>query len=662
VIHGASAALPRSLRSGLLALALSVPAAALHAVEVKVPLNFDYALMRQLLMEQVYTAPNRTARVWDDGMDCNLLILTDPAIGPEAGRIRIASMAEAKVGEVKDGHCSSLLQWQGSLLLKAQPVLAKGLSAVRFHVVDSELRDREGDRPIVTGTLWDWTKTYVHPRLESLTLDLQSPLRELRSAVALMFPREDLDSIRSALDSLVISEVRAGQEELTVVLQFNVPEMTGPPPPLPPEPVLTTEELQKWEAAADRWDAFLTFVILQIAKDTEARELRQTLLGVLLGGRYDLTEALTGWSVGSPDPVRGLFVKSWHRLAPVLRRLSSAPGARAARYLGFIAAGDALEALDQVGAQLGFEISADGLRQLARTIAPQYPADPLGYTVDVDTELRRVFGFGPPLPLPEIAPDTPDTEQPGAGFLIPSAWAATGPDGELVRKLNRWIPERDEIPAYLPLVRDMLKQTATAVLAGGRLDRKFHGIFGSLSLATAWQESCWRQFVKQRGETKPLTSAAGAVGIMQVNWRVWRGFYDRQALRQDIAYNAAAGNEILLHYLVDEVMEEIKVAAGDIDAMVRATYAVYNGGPGQLGRFLEKRKGRAFSPADHAFWAKYQQLLGDELAVARCFDVRTPPVASASPGRIEAGGALPQASLAGAPKADLQRHEALFND
>jgi hypothetical protein len=46
-----------------------------------------------------------------------------------------------------------------------------------------------------------------------------------------------------------------------------------------------------------------------------------------------------------------------------------------------------------------------------------------------------------------------------------------------------------------------------------------------VSLATAWQESCWRQFIKKSGRLEPLISRAGAVGIMQVNPNVWRGFY-----------------------------------------------------------------------------------------------------------------------------------------
>jgi hypothetical protein len=596
------------------------------SAEVRVPLQLNYALIRHILIEEIYTAPNHTARVWDDGNNCNTLVLANPSIGADAGRIRIVSEAAATVGNWEDGRCSKVLQWQGYIELLEQPALAPGLSAIQFTIVDSKIYDREGKLPIVTGTLWEWMKKYVHPRLEPLKLDLAPPLRDVRSLVALMFPREDAEAIKSSLDSLAIADVRATDQGLAMTLQFNVPQTRAQTTAPPPEPALTADEAQRWEAALERWDAFLTFVIRQAAKETELQELRHALLTVLLEGRYDLTEALTAWAPGSPDPIRGLFIKSWKRLAPVLRQLStSMPGAQVARYLSFITAGDALSALDQLGEQMGFEISADGLRQLARALAPHYAEDPLIPSIEVDSELRQLFGFGPPLPLPETTPEV----DPGAWLFFSKAWAATRPDPSLVKRLNRWVPERDEVEAYLPLVQDLLKQSVAVRLDASRLDKKFHGVFRGLSLATAWQESCWRQFIRQGGKIKPLTSSAGAIGIMQVNSRVWRGFYDREALRQDIGYNASAGNEILLHYLVDYVLaggDYLKT--GNTDNLVRATYAVYNGGPGHIGRFLKKNIRKTLRTIDQAFWTKYRTLQKDELAVAQCFNIELSEVAS----------------------------------
>ncbi|WP_090570122.1 hypothetical protein [Nitrosomonas sp. Nm33] len=46
---------------------------------------------------------------------------------------------------------------------------------------------------------------------------------------------------------------------------------------------------------------------------------------------------------------------------------------------------------------------------------------------------------------------------------------------------------------------------------------------------------------QKSGRLEPLMSRAGAIGIMQVNPNVWRGFYEIPALRNDISYNASAG-------------------------------------------------------------------------------------------------------------------------
>src|SRR5207247_2424864 len=149
----------------------------------------------------------------------------------------------------------------------------------------------------------------------------------------------------------------------------------------------------------------------------------------------------------------------------------------------FVAAGDALAALDAAAPSLGLEISTDGLRRLARVLDPSYAGDPLAYTEAPDPVLRELFHFHEPPPS-ESSPAPPPAG--ASGWLVP---------------------------------------------------------------AVAWQESCWRQFVERDGKVTYLLSKSGDVGIMQVNRRVWRGFFDLAKLESDIAYNAGAGAEILAQFL-----------------------------------------------------------------------------------------------------------------
>jgi hypothetical protein len=108
---------------------------------------------------------------------------------------------------------------------------------------------------------------------------------------------------------------------------------------------------------------------------------------------------------------------------------------------------------------------------------------------------------------------------------------------------------------------------------------------------------------------------------MQVNPRVWRGFYDVHGLSASIRYNAHAGSEILLHYLRDYAIARGEEAVGGPDALARASYAAYNGGPSHLRRYREPARWPADLVAiDRAFLEKYRTVAaGDALGVRECF-------------------------------------------
>src|SRR2546425_449244 len=131
--------------------------------------------------------------------------------------------------------------------------------------------------------------------------------------------------------------------------------------------------------------------------------------------RAEPVVALAGEPHPGVDPVRQLFLRSWDRLHDVVRRaaLSGTLEGRALRYATFLAAGDALAAVDAAGPSLGLEISADGLRRLARLLEPEYAGDPLEYTEESDPALRQLFDFHEPNTSPAVEPE------PAAP---PSAW------------------------------------------------------------------------------------------------------------------------------------------------------------------------------------------------------------------------------------------------
>src|SRR5262249_4105376 len=162
-----------------------------------------------------------------------------------------------------------------------------------------------------------------------------------------------------------------------------------------------------------------------------------------------------------------------------------------------------------------------------------------------------------------------------------------------------------------------------------RVDARMRSIYGQLVPAVAWQESCWRQFVEKNGAVTFMLSATGDVGIMQVNRRVWRGFFDVKKLEWDAVYNAAAGAEILVQLLVRGGTKE---GAANADNAARATYSAYNGGPSAFTRWRSAKASKQGRAIDAAFWEKYRQVAaGTAGDLVLCMSASHPPPVPATP-------------------------------
>jgi hypothetical protein len=593
----------RALAATVLAALLSGGAA---AEEVAVPLRIDAPWVRAMLLEQVFTDEGPSAAVWRDTTGCGWLTLRDPVVDVAGDRLRVEAAGDAEVGTPLGGdHCLPVLAWKGSVETFQQPGVDAGGRALTFRVVDSNVYDEKRKKGLATGRLWDLVKAHVHPRLETLRIDMARPFDELRAWLPFVLPGSE-EHIDGLVASMALRDPHVVPEGVAVTLAFTVPP--APPTTTEPEPPATAEELR-------RWDAFLTFVTKAIARGATP-EAQRAVMDVLLDGRYDVLEALAA-PPDAPDPVPALFLRTWERLGTLARAQAAGLRSEAAlRLTSFVAAGDALAALVRLGPSVGVELSADGLRRLARMVDASTPGDPLAFTDTVDQELRDLLGLGAPLPPPDVSPDV-DVDP--LSWLVPSAFAAVDPG--TLKRLGSWIPTADDLDPYLRAVRDLLAQVREETIAKGPLDAPFQPLFRHLVFASAWQESCWRQFVRRGGKLTTLRSPVGSVGIMQVNERVWRGAYDRRGLVGDIAYNARAGSEILLHYLRDYAIDKGEQRQpGGITNLARATYAIYNGGPGHLTRYRVRGTKRSLAAIDDAFWEKYQAVQqGRELEVARCW-------------------------------------------
>jgi hypothetical protein len=416
--------------------------------------------------------------------------------------------------------------------------------------------------------------------------------------------------------------VIAGDAGVEVQIAVDVPP--GPAPvraPDTPEAPVTTAELERWQAALDSWDGFLVFVVKDLGAIDADLAVRDDLLDLLLGSRHELLAALAAGPEVGEDPVRRLFVTVWERLRNIVRT-AAARGQledRALRYLSFITAGDALAAIDAAGPSLGLEISADGLRRLARVLEPDYVGDPIAYSEEPDAALRELFNFHDPART--LAPSEPTPADGSFWWIGPApALAATSPDelGRILRRLDRWVPSASELDAYRDAVGRVLGAVAERTAAADGIAPRFGQLYADLVPTTAWQESCWRQFVQRNGEVTYLLSKSGDVGLMQVNRRVWRGFFELTKLEWDVQYNAAAGAEILAQLLIRYGSRE---ASGQLENAARATYAAYNGGPEAYRRYRRAKVPRAQRAIDRAFWDKFRAMAaGQALDFVLCVE------------------------------------------
>ena len=359
-----------SILAAVAALVLAATAPAL-AREAVLPLQVDNAFLLRLLEEQVFTDPEGSANVWQDEAGCSEIVLREPDVGSAAALVRVSSRFSAKLGAGLGNWCVGVTHWTGRVDVLMEPSVHPSMPIVTFRVVDSHLYNDAGEKTF-TGTVWDWFKARVHPRLETVRVDLYGPVTELELFLPLILGGTDVERTQALIDSLRIRAVEPTPSGLRIDVGLSVPESppdaVGPPAPVP---TLTAEEVDRWQRTLDSWDGFLTFIVKRAGRDAQTVELQRVLGEILLEARYDLVEALRPTQMRDDDPVRPLFLKTWKRLAPALREASlGVPGESAVRYLSLLTAGDALTALDELGPGFGWQVSSDGLRRLARMVGP----------------------------------------------------------------------------------------------------------------------------------------------------------------------------------------------------------------------------------------------------------------------------------------------------
>ena len=583
---------------------LMLIAAGAGAARLEIPLRIPLEAVGQALDAQLARAVYREGR-------CRYLKIANPRLESVKGRLRFVGDGSAAMGVEWMGNCQNAALWRGVVEATLIPTLDRA-GRLRMRIVDSKLVDVPGRPPSAAGFIWDLSKQQLHPRLQRFSFDTEAIRSTLLEIVRSAAPPEHAAELESVLTQLRILQPRVEPSAIVVPIALELPDawLTAPPAAVSTAP-LTEAELDALDKALEPWDAFLLYSVKQLALDNEDAELRKRLLALLLDSRYQLAAMLAGDTRTAGDPVRALFIDAWSEMRTALAD---------ARYALFLDAGDALLALDSAAPGLGMRLSADGLRQLARSLRPGTAGDPLAYDWAVDPQLGALFGIEE---IPKEEPSLP--RRSWLELFIRSAHAAAQATAKPA--LDRWVPTRTELRAYEARIGELLHKTGAIERRRAALPAPYDQIYRHLLPATALIESCWRQYELRAGEVRYVRSASSSVGIMQINERVWRGFYDIHRLRWDTAYNARAGAQILMRYVKDYAIPYAE-RSGDLNHVALAAYAVYNAGPRAVGRFNKVPRHPREERVDERLWTLFKGI-----ATGGQADLRTCAVTNAAAAR-----------------------------
>lgn len=349
----------RNLLLGGLWLPLAGTAAA--ANQLTVPLN--YGLLRNVLVNQLYTAGNGTARLWQDGKDCSFLDVSNPQIGGENGQIRMENTVNARLGLQLGGKCLPALTWNGRLATWQQPTLTDAGNVLRFPVTRTQVVDGNG-QTLQNQQLQELLNKAVQKQLAGLEINLQQARGNIVKTLLPFVDARDDETLQDTVNSLRFERAAADEHGLMVDIGF---QEAGPAAAdSRPAAAFSAAEMKQWHVLWQSLTRQLTTGLDQVNQASE--QDRQGLAELLADAGTAFDAGLSGKTgSGENDPVRQFFNDAWERFGPLLRQASGRlPGTEGLQFLTLISATDVLYQLDAIARPLGLDISANGLRKLVR--------------------------------------------------------------------------------------------------------------------------------------------------------------------------------------------------------------------------------------------------------------------------------------------------------
>lgn len=584
------------------------------AKEVKIPVSLDYQLLKAMIIQSSFTGPEETAQLINEGDGCFALILSKPKLSGVDNAVYFTSDVYLHAGTPIGGTCLMPYKWEGSIEIAQIPQLSNETWELTFETIETKIYSSD-NKPIESlNLIWDQILPVINSYTQSFSIKLTPPVQDLKNFILPLFTPEAQVEAEMLLRSIRPGGVTIEDNGLIATVIADAVEVDTPEAKETFE-TMTEAEVESFLKLWETWDSLLVYLVSLLSEQPLTESEKNILIDLILDTRHEFVAHINDRTAGR-DFVREQFIEGWYQLSQIFRKyFLYNPEGNGLGYLSFITAADALMILDELGPTFGIEISRNGLIRLARILGGETLE--LIYSPEINRTLQLLFESVPvedtdwssrKTPLHENGPidDTSLTRliHHIGKYLSSSAFADTLPS---FQEIKTWqVPETD-LPGYLDRVRGLLKIAYTSLVIRKDLPVSIQTIYNNLVPAVAWQESCFRQFVvSDKKLTYLLSYNKSSVGIMQVNERVWRGIYDTQRLRWDIKYNALAGCEIIDLYLHKYALAKSGPGIlSDEETLAQLVYAMYNGGPKQYGKFLDRKAQQALYKSDRLFKQKY---------------------------------------------------------
>lgn len=604
----------------LVMMALSDMAVAQNAV---LPVTIDYPMLNSLVESRLFKKSEKEVELVKDPMGCKKVFISDPEFSRDSSRLRFELKVRVKAGVEVNNDCYLPVEWEGYVIFTQTPVIDPETFRLSFRTEDSWVLNKKREPGIISGPLWNLVKEKVHTRVDGIKIDLIPCVNEMKAFLAVMFPESDLDKAVTMVESMKPGKIEVQDKAVRIAMNVDVASVYDETRKKKEE-ILSKEELSAFIDTWQTMDAFIVYAMGSLAGQFLTPDEQEKIFETLLDTRYRFLAELDKPEQEN-DFVRAQFIDAWSNLSFLFRHHMGKNSSSPMGALAFFSSLDALKALDAIGPALGIEISRNGLLRMARLVSDGQETD-LSYSFGIDKNLRKIMGVDEELKeSPEYIKEEPGKEQDFLyrilNRLLSTVLKVIGvsPYSEAIaadkKKPDRedpaqWLPDTTNINAFVAKVRKELKIATDQTVVKKNPDPEFRDLFYLIVDAVAWQESCFRQFKQSRGVIEYLRSYNNtSVGLMQINEKVWRGMYDPEKLRWNIRYNMAAGCEIvdlyLQKYILKKMTEKSYPVLENKDNVARILYALYNGGPGDFSKFLDRQAKKKLYSSDDLFNEKY---------------------------------------------------------